>query len=129
MVLVLCLSGVIVCLVAEQEALETVAQQRIEEFLVRGRSPLDVMARLRIAMKQNDFVEETLLSTENSATFTAPGLISFLLFGKKVTITAIPEGMDTRLIVLADVTIGSPAELIYQVAKIASQEVAPVEEA
>jgi hypothetical protein len=87
------------------------------------------MARLRIAMKQNDFVEETLLSTENSATFTAPGLISFLLFGKKVTITAIPEGMDTRLIVLADVTIGSPAELIYQVAKIASQEVAPVEEA
>ena len=108
------------CLVTDQEALETVAQQRIE-FLVRGRSPLDVMARLRIAMKQNDF-GETVLSTETSATFYAPGLTS-LLFSKNVTFTAIPEGMDTRLIVLAEVTLGSPGDLIYQFAKIASQEV------
>ena len=103
------------------------AQQRREEFLVRGRSPLDVMARLRIAMKQNDFEETLPSSTETSATFNAPGLMS-LLFGKAVTFTALPEGMDTRLIVLADVTLGSPGELIAQVAKIAS-EVVVLEEA
>ena len=125
MVLVLCLSRVSVYLVTDQEALETMAQQR-REFLVWGRSPLEVMARLRIAMKQNDF-EETLPSTEISATFNAPGLMS-LLFGKAVTFTALPEGMDTRLIVLADVTLGSPAKLIAQVAKIAS-EVVVLEEA
>ncbi|MDQ3927402.1 MAG: hypothetical protein M3272_10565 [Actinomycetota bacterium] len=45
------------------------------------------------------------------------------LFGKNVTVTAIPEGMDTRLIVLADVMFGSPTELLDQVAKIASEEV------
>ena len=96
------------------------AQQR-REFLATDRSPLDVMARLRIAMKQNDF-GETVLSTQTSATFYATGLMSSL-FGKNVTVTAIPEGMDTRLIVLADVMLGSPAELLDQVAKIASEEV------
>ena len=79
------------------------AQQR-REFLATDRSPLDVMARLRIAMKQNDF-GETVLSTQSGATFYATGLMSSL-FGKNVTVTAIPEGMDTRLIVLADVMLG-----------------------
>jgi carbon monoxide dehydrogenase subunit G len=97
-----------------------VAQQR-REFLTTDRSPLDVMARLRIAMKQNDS-GETVLSTQTSATFYATGLMPSL-FGKNVTVTAIPEGMDTRLIVLADVMLGSPAELLDQVAKIASEEV------
>ncbi len=80
------------------------AQQR-REFLATDRSSLDVMARLRIAMKQNDF-GETVLSTQSSATFYATGLMSSL-FGTNVTVTAIPEGMDTRLIVLADVMLGS----------------------
>jgi carbon monoxide dehydrogenase subunit G len=79
------------------------------------------MARLRIAMKRNDF-GETALSTQTSATFYATGLMSSL-FAKNVTVTAIPEGMDTRLIVLADVMLGSPAELLGQFAKIASGEV------
>ena len=79
------------------------------------------MARLRIAMKRNDF-GETVLSTQTSAAFYATGLMSSLL-GKNVSVTAIPEGKDTRLIVLADVTLGSPARLLDQVAKIASEEV------
>jgi carbon monoxide dehydrogenase subunit G len=79
------------------------------------------MVRLRIAMNRNDF-GETVLSTQTSATFYTTGLMSSL-FAKNVTVTAIREGKDTRLIVLADVMLGSPAGLLDRVAKIASEEV------
>jgi hypothetical protein len=80
------------------------------------------MARLRVALKQNNF-GETVQSTETSATFYAPGFTS-LLFTRTVTFTATPEGEDTRLIMLVDATPGSPDDLVTQVTKMAGEEVA-----
>jgi hypothetical protein len=111
-----------VCLANDQETWETLGQQT-REFLVRGRSHLDVMARLRIAMKQNNF-GETVQSTETSATFYAASLTSVFSFRTKtVTFTATPVGEDTRLLMLVDVTPGSPDNLVAQATKIAGEEV------
>jgi hypothetical protein len=110
----------------DQEAWETVGQQR-KEFLVRDSNPLDVMARLRIAIQQNSF-GETVQSTETNATFYAPGFITALFTKKTVTFTASPVGVDTRLIMLVDVSPGSPDKLAAQVNKIAGEEL-PLEEA
>jgi len=80
------------------------------------------MARLRVAMKQNNF-GETVQSTETSATFYAPGLTSLFFRTETVTFTATPVGEDTRLLMLVDVTPGSPDNLVAQATKIAGEEV------
>ena len=80
------------------------------------------MARLRVALKQNNF-GETVQSTETSATFYAPGFTA-MLFTRTVTFTATPVGDDTRLIMLVDATPGSPDELLAQVTTMAGEEVA-----
>ena len=100
-------------------------EQRRREFLVRGHSHLDVMARIRAGLTQNNFTE-TLQSTETSVKFRDKPGFWRTLFGALnfVTVIAIPVGEDTRLIILADAKGRRADELIEQVSNLIGREVA-----
>jgi len=105
--------------------LEPVGEQRRREFLVRGHNHLDVMARIRSGLTQNNF-KETSQSTETSVKFhDNPGFWR-TFFGdfNFVTVIAMPVGEDTRLIILADAKGRRPDELIEQVSNFIGREVA-----
>ena len=100
-------------------------EQRRREFLVRGHNHLDVMARIRSGLTQNNF-KETSQSTETSVKFRDNPGFWRTLFGALnfVTVIAIPVGEDTRLIILADAKGRRPDELIEQVSNFIGREVA-----
>jgi hypothetical protein len=105
--------------------LKPVGEQRRREFLVRGHNHLDVMARIRAGLTQNNF-KETGQSTETNVKFhDNPGFWR-TFFGdfNFVTVIAIPVGEDTRLIILADAKGRRADELIDQVSNLIGREVA-----
>jgi hypothetical protein len=105
--------------------LEPVGEQRRKEFLVRGHSHLDVMARIRAGLTQTNF-KETSQSTETSVKFYQNPGFWRTLFGALnfVTVITIPVGEDTRLIILADVKDRRPDALIDQASNLIGREVA-----
>ena len=97
-------------------------EKRQEEFLVKERDHLNVMADLRIVMEQNEFEEKPLLRTETSATFGAPGgLVTWFFKSQSVSFTVVPAGEDTRLIVLVKQGLGNPGKFFDQVTEIVSE--------